>query len=815
MEAVPQGLNSSDWSDIQATYEAGRHAVVQQGDGTLSARNPGQQWNAKFDGQGFTVTPDQGGWTWGLELISYGARTFQATAAQAALRETSQCEGGQLSILRDENLTEWFVNDARGLEQGWTFKQRPERQETHQQLRLDFIVRGDLHPQVSKGGNTVSFLADNGSATLSYGGLKAWDADGKLLFVRFEEAGRSALRVTVDDRLAQYPITIDPIAQQAYLKASNSGFIDSFGSSVAISGDTVVVGAYNEDSSATGIDGNQSSNSAPAAGAVYVFTRSNNTWTQQAYLKASNTDVEDDFGSSVSISGDTLVVGAGTEDSNATGINGDQSNNDSSNSGAAYIFVRSGTTWNQQAYLKASNSGPNDRFGATVGISGDTVIVGSLRESSNATGVNGNQHDESMYESGAAYVFVRSGTTWTQQAYLKASNTGEGDFFGYPLGISGDTVVVSAYQEDSMATGINGDESDNSRQNSGAAYVFIRDGTTWSQQAYLKASNTDELYGDQFGFSIAISGDTVVVGANLEASNATGVNGDQNDESASGSGAAYVFTRSGSIWSQQAYLKASNTEQSDEFGSSVAISGNTIVVGAQYESSNSTGIDGDQNNNSATGAGASYVFGRSGTTWSQRAYLKASNAESYDHFGVAVAVCCDIVLVGAFDESSNATGVNGNQNNNDMAYSGAAYLYTIPLQDFSNAMLIAGLTEEDALFDSDPDNDGLTNGLEWVLGGDPTFSSLLVAPSLSIDTTIASLTFTRLDLSECSAALKVQWSSDLNTWTDVPVTSMSSGDVTITESGTSTDTVVVSVPRSNASSGKLFLRLVAIYTGGN
>ncbi len=164
-------------------------------------------------------------------------------------------------------------------------------------------------------------------------------------------------------------------------------------------------------------------------------------------------------------------------------------------------------------------------------------------------------------DSGAAYVFVRSGGIWTQQAYLKASNTGAGDGFGDSVAVSGDTVVVGASGEDSNATGVDGNQGDNSASHSGAAYVFIRSGGIWTQQAYLKASNTGA--DDDFGNSVAVSGDTVVVGAYSEDSNATGVDGNQGDNSASASGAAYVFTRSGGIWTQQAYLKASNTGADD------------------------------------------------------------------------------------------------------------------------------------------------------------------------------------------------------------------------------------------------------------
>jgi hypothetical protein len=274
-------------------------------------------------------------------------------------------------------------------------------------------------------------------------------------------------------------------------------------------------------------------------------------------------------------------------------------------------------SFQQQAYLKASNTDGFDTFGYSVAISGDTVVVGAVAEGSNATGVNGDQSNNSAGAAGAAYVFTRSGAVWTQQAYLKASNTDAGDQFGgYSVAFAGDTLVVGAKEEASNATGVNGDQTNNSADGAGAAYVFTRSGAVWTQQAYLKASNTDSE--DQFGWSVAISGDTLVVGARVEASNATGVNGDQTDNSANSAGAAYVFTRSGTVWSQQAYLKASNTDASDGFGAHVAISGDTVVVGAIVEASNATGVNGDQSDNSAANSGAVYVFTRSGTVWSQR-----------------------------------------------------------------------------------------------------------------------------------------------------------------------------------------------------
>ena len=389
---------------------------------------------------------------------------------------------------------------------------------------------------------------------------------------------------------------------------------------------------------------------------------------QQAYVKASNPGVGDEFARAVAISGNTVVVGSDYEDSNATGVNGDQTNNEAQNSGAAYVFVRDGTNWIQEAYLKASNASANDLFGFEVAVSGDTLVVSAFAEAAGA---------------GAAYIFVRNGKNWTQQAYLKGSNTRAGDAF-YKVTVSGDTVVVGAPREDSGATGVNGNQQDFTAADSGAAYVFVRDGTNWSQQAYLKASNAG--IDDRFGF-VALSGDTLLVGASREDSDAVGVNGDQNNDRASDSGAAYIFVRGGTNWSQQAYLKASNTSAADRFGWAMSLSGDTAVVGAHWEDSNATGVNGDQTNNAAVDSGAAYVFVRSGTNWAQQAYLKASNTEPADNFGggpvtpsatypgTTVAVSGDTVVVGAIWEDSNATGVNGDQANNEVQNSGAIYIF--------------------------------------------------------------------------------------------------------------------------------------------
>jgi hypothetical protein len=416
-----------------------------------------------------------------------------------------------------------------------------------------------------------------------------------------------------------------------------------------------------------------------------VFVRDGGVWSQQAYVKASNTDGGDDFGGggmALSEDGNTLVVAAQSERSNATGIGGNQADDSIPDAGAVYVFVRNGMDWSQQAYVKASNPEKDNRFGCSLALSGDgnTLAVGARGEESGATGIDGNQADNSAEDGGAVYVFVRNGGVWSQQAYIKASNTNESDEFGWSVALSedGNTLAVGAPWEDSNATDIDGNQTDNSAFDAGAVFVFVRDGVDWSQQAYVKASNTSSE--DWFGYRVALSGDgnTLAVGAPEEDSDAIGINGNQAVDSAPGAGAVFVFVRDGvDDWSQQAYVKASNAGSDDWFGWSVALSwnGDTLAVTARMEGSNATGIDGNQADNSAFEAGAAYLFVRDGGLWSERAYVKASNTDVDDQFGLALSGDGYTLAVGAGGEASTATGIGGNQANNSIQGAGAVYLY--------------------------------------------------------------------------------------------------------------------------------------------
>ncbi|MGH9254519.1 MAG: FG-GAP repeat protein [Vicinamibacterales bacterium] len=426
-------------------------------------------------------------------------------------------------------------------------------------------------------------------------------------------------------------------AQQAYVKASNAGNGDHFGNVVALStdGNTMAVGAFWESSAATGVNGNQIDNSIPQAGAVYVFTRRGNAWTQQAYIKASNTgnagqgDVPgegDQFGFSLALSddGNTLAVGAPSEDGGAAGINGTQKDESALTAGAVYLYARSGSTWTQQAYVKSDAppmGAPGDQFGYSVALNGNgnTLAVGVYDDGGSGRTVNA-PIDTLRNGSGAAYVFARKGTTWAREAYLKTWNAEGGDSWGVSVTLSddGNTLAMGSIDEDCLCTGVVHAPSDvggvdqKVNHSSGAAAVFARNGTTWMQQAYVKASNTGE--NDWFGVRLALSGDgnTLAVGAQNEDSAAHGVNGNQKDESGEEAGAVYLFARAGGTWSQQAYLKGSNTQAYDEFGGSVALSrdGRTLAVGARGEDSAATGVNGNLADNSVDESGAVYVFTR-------------------------------------------------------------------------------------------------------------------------------------------------------------------------------------------------------------
>ncbi|MDH3420854.1 MAG: FG-GAP repeat protein [Gammaproteobacteria bacterium] len=500
------------------------------------------------------------------------------------------------------------------------------------------------------------------------------------------------------------PAVAERVLEQIhYVKASNTGFGDQFGTggtllgdAVALSddGSTLAVGATFEASGSAGVNGDQSDDSVYGAGAVYVFSNDDGNWTQQAYIKASNPGLTDNFGYAVELSedGNTLAVSAYFEASGATGVGANQADDSIPQAGAVYIFTRNGESWSQQAYLKASNTGhlpddPNeigdgDQFGFAIALSddGNTLAVGAIAEDG---GDINDPSDNSLLSAGAVYVFERSGAMWTQEAYLKPSNVGQGDLFGYSLALTADanTLVVGSYDEDGSLAG-NNDVQNDDQAGSGAIYVFEREGDAWVQTAYLKGSYVER--NDSIGVVVDISddGSTLVSTALDEDSFATGINPvpEPDWESDTSTGGVYVFVRDGDGWAQEAYLKASNTGREDWFGSRLELSGDgdTLVAGAQLEDSSATGIDGEQNDDSAQEAGVAYLFTRDDGVWSQRAYIKGSNTEAYDEFGSTLSLSRDgrLLAIGARGEDSGATGIDGDQTDNSVAEAGAVYLFS-------------------------------------------------------------------------------------------------------------------------------------------
>ncbi len=376
-------------------------------------------------------------------------------------------------------------------------------------------------------------------------------------------------------------------AQQAKVVSSDLAAGDTFGSSAAISGDTTVWGAKRQDTEGT------------EAGAVYVFTRSGTTWSQQQKLTASDGAAKDWFGGAVDIDGDTLAVGARLENGPSYTYRG-----------AVYVFTRSGTTWSQQQKIQSSDIADNDYFGSGEGgsvvIEGNTLIVGAQYEDATATGA------------GSVYIFTRSGTTWSQQQKIQASDAAANDNFGFSVDIDGDTAIIGAKNEDAGGS------------NAGAAYIFTRSGTTWSQQAKIQASDAEAS--DLFGQSVAVDGNYAVVGAYSE------------DAGGSAAGAAYVFIRSGTSWTQQQKLASSDIAAGDWFGYDVDIEGDVIVVGAGAEAAG------------GTAAGAAYIFTRDGTTWSQQKKIVASDASTSAYFGFSgISIEEDTVTVGATYEDGGGT----------------------------------------------------------------------------------------------------------------------------------------------------------------
>ena len=549
--SAPEGLSQADWSHIQGVIESDKYQVTQQRTNaksstliTYQVRNWAHKLRATFGASGIQIQPTGAktpAWTWGVTLHSYG----YAGALQPAPVGKRMANGNRLEYQRGK-LVEWYVNDRRGVEQGFTLSEPP-GVPSDKPLIIQLATTESFVMSETKDGKALLVRDASGKPILRYGGLVAWDAKRRTLPSRMM-AKAGVIQLEVDDKDAAYPIVLDPtiVNEDAKLIASDGEAGARFGFSLSISGDTLVVGVPGDDDFlgaayvfvrnmgvwreqqkltasdreevefgfSVSISGNTVVVGAPfdglARGAAYVFVRNMGVWREQQKFIAS--DREEEFGFSVSISSDTIVIGA------------------PGNVGSVYIFTRSMGTWSEQQKLTASDSTTeNNNFGYSVSISGDTVVVGALNVKS-------------------AYVFVRSIGTWSEQQKISASDGSSRNFFGWSVSISDNTIVAGA-------------------PGAGAAYIFTRSGNIWVEKQKLAIEGLGE--------SVSISGNILV---------------------ASTLGSAYIFTRSKSTWIEQEKLIASDGEAGDRLGDSVSISGDTVVVGASNDDDN------------GSSSGSAYVF---------------------------------------------------------------------------------------------------------------------------------------------------------------------------------------------------------------
>lgn len=433
---------------------------------------------------------------------------------------------------------------------------------------------------------------------------------------------------------SEYDIIVErAAAQSAYLKANNSDSLDMFGMMVAMSGDTLVVGAAFEDSNAKTIDGDGSNNDLQDSGAAYVFVRRGENWEQQAYLKPTDPLTQDYFGLSVAISGDTIVVGAVRSD--FLGLSPT-----TPRPGVAYVFTRKDGKWSQTARLSPASGAAGDEYGYNLAIEGDLLAVGAPRDAG----------------SGAVYVYVRNGNDWQEQQKVKPAPTVANGMFGSALAISKDSLIVGASADGTEKSG------------AGSAYVFTPADGHWAQSQRLTGDpiSTDA----SFGYVLAMSGDYAIIGA----PRVKAITGDALVVMVD-PGEAFVFHREVAGWKQTQRLQAMLPRQNDSFGSSVAMLGGNALIGACGDASGATTIGGDAARRDAVYAGAGYLYALEGAEWKLSAYLKARNTDSADSLGFGAALSNDVAVLSANWESSNAKGINGDQSNNGAAYAGAVYVF--------------------------------------------------------------------------------------------------------------------------------------------
>ncbi|WP_437278358.1 FG-GAP repeat protein [Sorangium sp. So ce375] len=612
----------------------------------MSALNPAHGLLSEFTSAGVAVTRE-GAESAGritMKLARYGCEGELAPLEVAAEPRgaDNRVELRHRVPSSGSNVTEWYLNGPLGLEQGFSLDSRPPcRSEGEGNVELEIALGGDLSPRLSEDGQSMDLLDASGAAVLRYADLVVQDARGTVLPAELKLSEEN-VSIVVDDTGATYPLEVDPLiaTEQQALYASNASSDDYFGWSVAISGNTAVVGAMGTD-------------------AAYVFVRDGASWSQAAVLTPGDGLPGDFFGVSAAIDGDTIVVG-----------------NRASSTGrrAAYVFVRSGDAWHEQQKLVAqSGPGGDGRFGYAVAISGDTIMVGA----------------PSDYGRGGAYIFVRSGAVWAQQAALAPSL--DARVQGYAVALHGDTAVMGS------------DCDDGARAHSCQVYVYTRVGDAWSEQAvlYPPAGSTPHY---RFGGSLSLSSETLAVGTIVY------------DEVSPGRLAAVVFARSEGAWTQRAMLYSSDAPGWGGWfrNASVAVSGDRLVLSGSDD-----------------GAPGPRIFSRIGGVWTPQSTVESSTWNKWD---VRVALSGDTLIAGTWIDGVRASNA------------GAAYVIQLREAPPGHLLSARSFVEHTAdmpfvLDKTDTNRFGTPSSIDWAsFTGATQGASLFTLSLLNSDSTLTTST---------------------------------------------------------------------------
>ncbi|MFN0110096.1 MAG: BACON domain-containing protein [Blastocatellia bacterium] len=632
--AIQQLKAEGSYSSLAAAYQTARYAVSSpvsnMGKAPVDktapyAQNPRQHFNSYFTPEGAHLYVGASRVSLQLTAAGYGE---QLTAVGSGEVKT---QNNRVEIAHHPAIKEWFVNKPDGLEHGFTLAAPLSDKRDSEMLRLKLSVKGNLVARAVSDGQALSWHDDKGAEVLNYSGLKVTDADGKSLAARMT-AERGNVIFEVDDRGANYPVTIDPTFTAHSKLNRPDEEADSFGAAVATNGATIVVGAPQTDAGALN-----------STGAAYIFAREGSLWAFRQKLLSAGLRANDRFGSSVAMSGSTIVVGTPGFDSSPS----------VANTGSAYVYAFNNGAWIIQQILVQPSPQAGEGFGQSVAIDGNTVVVGCPVFTNNR---------------GRVAVFTAVGGGWQFRENLNFQPQ-DGDQFGASVSVSGNTIVAGIPLRDIIF------------QNTGSVRLFDFNGTTWAFTQEVQALDGEGM--DEFGTSVSIRGNKLVVGAIFDSS--PGI---------SSHGSAYYFTRPavGQPWAFQRKFLPTNLVANTTYGNSVALSGSTIVVGtlgAQvayiYEEvfgqwleqklnrpSGSFGwsvavggdvvVVGDPDN--PTDGDAALVYQRTGFSWAESGRLSASASATNDLFGSSVAMEGNTIVVGASGQS------------NGTASSGAVYVFT-------------------------------------------------------------------------------------------------------------------------------------------